>query len=85
MAHTIANVFVAAIELYALAGAAFGIVFVTTGVARIDPAAKGSGAGFRLIILPGSAALWPLLLARWIRRGPVPCERNPHRDRTRHL
>ena len=57
---------------YAAFGLLFAAVFVTWGIGRIDPAAKGSGIGFRLIVLPGVVALWPLLLKRWIRaRGPA--------------
>jgi len=51
---------------YALAGLLFGIAFLTAGVSRVDHAAAGSGVGFRLLILPGVAALWPLLFMRWI-------------------
>jgi hypothetical protein len=55
------------IEGYALAGLLFAIAFVVRGVAAIDPIARGAGIGFRLLILPGAAALWPMLLVRWIR------------------
>ena len=55
------------IESYGLAGLVFAIAFVVRGVAAVDPVAKGSGIGFRLLILPGSAALWPMLLVRWMR------------------
>jgi hypothetical protein len=58
---------------YAVIGVLFAIAFVTAVISHLDPVAKGSGIGFRLIILPGVAALWPLLLARllkgWIREG----------------
>jgi hypothetical protein len=52
---------------YVAAGLVFAAAFVTWGVQRMDPAAKGAPLGFRLLILPGSAALWPLLLRRWMR------------------
>ena len=52
---------------YAALGVLFAIAFVTKGIGRVDPVAKGSGAGFGLIVFPGTAALWPLLLVRWIR------------------
>ena len=55
------------LAIYASAGLVFAIAFVTSGVARIDPAAKGASWGFRVIILPGAAALWPWLLAKWVR------------------
>ena len=53
--------------IYATVGLLFAIAFVTKGVARVDPVAAGAGWGFRLLILPGAAALWPLLLGRWLR------------------
>ena len=55
-----------AITMYALAGAIFAIAFVARGIDRLDPAARGSGVAFRLIVMPGAAALWPLLLGKWI-------------------
>ncbi len=61
-------------------GLLFGVPFVFRGVDRIDPAARGAGVGFRLLILPGVVALWPLLFLRWRRGGPPPTERSPHRD-----
>lgn len=54
-------------EVYLATGLLFGIAFVSAGVQRIDHVAGNSGLGFRLIILPGVAALWPWLLMRWIR------------------
>jgi hypothetical protein len=71
--------FVYAFYLYFGLGLLFAVAFVPTGVKRLDPNAKGSGVTFRLLILPGSAAFWPLLLHRWIRGDrDVPEERNPH-------
>ena len=37
----------------------FGLLFVTRGVGRVDPAAASGTWGFRVLILPGAAALWP--------------------------
>jgi len=65
---------------YLAVGLVFGLVFVFALVQRVDPAAKGSGVAFRLLILPGVAALWPLVLLR-VLRGNVPVERNAHRTR----
>lgn len=79
MLVTFATWFVYALQLYAAIGVLFAIVFVIRGVGRVDPAAPGSSWGFRLMILPGSAAFWPLLLARWIRGTGPPAERSPHR------
>jgi hypothetical protein len=54
---------------YLIAGLAFGLAFVTVGVSRLDPAARGASPVFRLLILPGSVALWPVLAAQWARHG----------------
>ena len=59
----------ATMGLYAAIGLLFAGVFLTAGISRVDPVSKGSGIGFSLIILPGVAALWPVLLTRWIRAG----------------
>ena len=68
-----------AIGVYAAIGVLFAIAFVFKGVDSIDPNAKGTGIGFRLLILPGSAALWPLLMRRWMKGVPPPEETNAHR------
>ena len=59
-------ILVTAITMYALAGAIFAIAFVARGIDRLDLAARGSGVAFRLIVIFGAAALWPLLLRKWI-------------------
>lgn len=61
----VAELVVNVLGIYAAIGALFGIAFVIAGIGRIDPVAKGSTLGFRLIVLPGAALLWPLLLKRW--------------------
>ena len=48
-------------------GLLFGLVFVFSGVHRVDSLTRHSGAGFRLLILPGSVLFWPLLLKRYLR------------------
>lgn len=55
------------VGIYAAIGVAFAAVFVTIGIGRVDPVARKAPLGFRLIVLPGCAALWPLLLGRWVR------------------
>jgi hypothetical protein len=59
--------FVGAIAVYGLAGAVFAVAFVLFGIQRIDEVAEHAPFGFRLIVMPGAAALWPLLLGRWLR------------------
>jgi hypothetical protein len=55
----------AALTLYFGLGAVFAVAFVSVGVERLDPQAKGAGWGFRLMIFPGVTALWPVLAIRW--------------------
>jgi hypothetical protein len=40
----------------------FAVWFVARGAERIDPAVRDTGPVFRMMITPGSAALWPYLL-----------------------
>jgi len=79
MYESLVHLLVAGFYGYAIAGLVFALAFVTFGVNILDKQATGAGIGFRAIILPGVAALWPLLLYRWIRGSGVPAERTPHR------
>ncbi len=63
------DLIIGALAAYAAFGFVFGIVFVTTYIQRIDLAAAKTGVAFRLMVLPGAAALWPVLLPRCRRRG----------------
>ncbi|MEM0984124.1 MAG: hypothetical protein AAGI17_09265 [Planctomycetota bacterium] len=51
--------------IYLAAGFAFAVPFALLGAPKIDPAARNTGWAFRLLIVPGSAAFWPLLAFRW--------------------
>jgi hypothetical protein len=62
-----AGLFVAVLTAYGLTGAAFALAFVVFGIHRVDPVAEHCPIGFRLIVIPGVAALWPLLLIRWLK------------------
>ena len=55
------------LALYAAIGAVTALAFVAFGVTRVQPAAMSLGA--RILILPGAVALWPYVLARWIKAG----------------
>lgn len=71
---------VLALEVYAAVGLAFALVFVSFGVQKIDPEAKGAGVGFRVLIIPGVMAFWPMLLRRWASDATEPPpEKEPHR------
>lgn len=80
MFETLIRVFTGVLAGYACIGLAFAVVFVSVGVQRLDSLARGAGFGFRLLILPGVAAFWPVFLSRWV-HGVVepPTENTPHR------
>jgi len=63
----LAELFLGGLAAYTLTGAAFSAVFVLFGIHRVDPVAEHAPIGFRLIVMPGVAALWPLLLTRWLK------------------
>jgi hypothetical protein len=52
---------------YSVCGLAVGVPFVLRGVDHVDASARGAFIGFRLLILPGTVALWPLIAAKWIK------------------
>ena len=57
------------VGVYLFIGVVVALLFVWRGAALVDPRAKGATLGFRIVILPGCVALWPVLL-KWWRRGP---------------
>lgn len=75
----IARAALAAAALYAALGAAVAVGFAARGVDRLDPAARGAGWAFRLVLLPAATLLWPLLLRRWLAGASA-----PPRERTAH-
>ena len=68
--------------VYVGLGAFFAVPFVFWGAGRIDPDAREGTLGFKLLILPGAIALWPLL-ARRVLSGVSnpPEEKNEHRSK----
>jgi hypothetical protein len=63
--HPLVAFLLNALALYAAIGAVVAVAFATRGVTRVQPAAVSLGA--RILILPGAVALWPYVLARWIK------------------
>ncbi len=61
-----AAVVVGVLMVYGAVGVVFAGAFVTLGIGRVDPAAEHAPIGFRLIVFPGVAALWPLMARRWV-------------------
>ena len=83
MLNLIAWILVSVAGVYAAIGLVFALFFVTRGVTRIDPTAIGGSTGFRILILPGVVAFWPLLMRRQQESAPPPEEHNAHRDLAR--
>ena len=63
--HPAVAVLLDALALYAGIGAITALAFVAFGVTRVQPGPVTLGA--RILILPGAAALWPYVLARWLK------------------
>jgi len=77
----IAAVFLILLGAYLASGLVFAIPFVLVGARRIDSHAAHGSWGFRLLVIPGTMAFWPLLLRRWlggIHEPPEEC--NAHRS-----
>jgi hypothetical protein len=85
MSLAIAQLVVATFETYAAAGLGFTLIFLPRGLLRVDPRVAGAPATFRLVILPGIVAFWPLFAWRWIAGAREPIERNPHRSKARDV
>jgi len=60
------------LALYLTLGTLFAIPFSLFLLPRIDSAAHHTPLSFRLLILPGAAALWPYLLTRTLRSAHAP-------------
>ena len=61
-----ATVILASVAFYFAAGIVFAVAFVVRGASRIDPAARGAGVLVRAMWIPGAAAIWPVLLKKWL-------------------
>ena len=68
---------------YLAIGVVFAVPFVLKGAGRIDEDARAGSFGFRVLILPGVSALWPLLALRWLRADDDREESSPHRRAAR--
>jgi hypothetical protein len=80
MTPWLARILVDALCLYTGIGAVAALWIAWRGLQRLDPVAGHGTWGFRLLILPGLTALWPLMLARCVRgTGQPPTERTAHR------
>jgi hypothetical protein len=63
---SIGALLVYAAGLYVAAGIVIGLAFVLYGVTRVLDQPASVSAGARILLFPASAALWPLVLRRWL-------------------
>ena len=78
----IVAVFLIMLGAYLGGGLLFALTFAFFGTGKIDPHASQGSWGFRLLIIPGAAALWPILLRRWVAGVREPLEEcTAHRQR----
>jgi hypothetical protein len=59
-----AQLLVNAFGIYLGCGALFGVLFLWRWVGMLDPLAAHGTFGFRVLVFPGVAALWPVFAVR---------------------
>jgi hypothetical protein len=81
--YALVTTLVRLLGLYLIAGLLFAVWFAARGAGRLNPVARDGSWGFRLLVLPGSALLWPWLVAQLRRGGARPPQgQNAHRAAT---
>jgi hypothetical protein len=63
---SVTTIFIVVLAAYVTAGIAVALAFVIRGIADVLPADTPVTIGARILILPGTAALWPVVLRRWL-------------------
>ena len=53
------------LALYAAVGAVTALAFVSFGLSQVFPHPMPATLGARILLLPGSIALWPYIILRW--------------------
>ena len=57
------------IVFYVAVGIAFSVIFIWKGLTTVDPSARGTGIGFKILIFPGLIIFWPVFVNKWIKAG----------------
>lgn len=65
--NLVAAILLGGVAVYAAAGIVIGLGFVMCGVSRVLPHSVTVTIGARILLFPGAAALWPVVLARWLK------------------
>jgi len=66
--EVVISIFIGFLGIYFALGLMFGIYFFVKGATRIDPLIADSKWTVRLLLLPGSIGLWPILLAKLLKK-----------------
>jgi hypothetical protein len=69
---TLGQALLLAFAAYVAVGVATGAAFVLFGVTRALEHPAPVSAGARILLFPASAALWPLVLRRWLKAARRP-------------
>ena len=72
MSLAAAEFIVTTVAGYLACGALFAALVLWRWVGRLDPAAQHAPLGFRVLVFPGVAMLWPLFAARLLRGATEP-------------
>jgi hypothetical protein len=78
VAAPMASAIAALLEAYLAAGVLFAGAFLLSGIVHVDRTVATSSRWLRLLLAPGTVALWPVLAWKWA-GGAVPRERTAHR------
>ena len=76
------EIFLTLCRIYIAIGLIFAVLFVIFWVQKVDPAARGGTIGFRILIIPGVCAFWPMFVWRLAQGKVAPTEINSHRLRS---
>lgn len=65
MTETIVSILLMAAGVYLLIGIVFYFPFIKKGVHTFDGGVKEAPVFMKILIFPGTVALWPILLKKW--------------------
>lgn len=69
MIETVVSVLLIAIGIYLLIGIVFYFPFISKGVHTFDDGVRSAPVFMKILIFPGTVALWPILLKKWMKGG----------------
>ncbi len=69
MIETIVSILLITAGVYLLIGIIFYFPFIRKGVHTFDDGVKAAPLFMKILIFPGTVALWPILLKKWRKGG----------------